>query len=92
MSVMGNPQILFLDEPTSSVDPKSRKDIWNILEKLKNDKKMITILTTHHLEEAEFLSDDISVLQFGKIIVKGTVNDIVRKFGVGYQIEIFPDS
>ncbi len=53
---------------------------------------MITILTTHHLEEAEILSDRLSVLSFGEIIVSGTVSKIKKTFGVGYEISIFPDS
>ena len=92
ISLMSKPTILFLDEPTSSIDPVSRKEIWDILLSLKKNKEMITILTTHHLEEAEILSDSISVLSFGEIIVQGTVEEIKKKFGVGYQIEIFPDS
>ncbi len=89
---MGKPTLLFLDEPTSSIDPVSRKEIWDLLLKLKQNKKIIIILTTHHLEEAEILSDRLSVLSFGKIIVSGTVEDIKKQFGVGYEINIFPDS
>lgn len=92
ISLIGNPQVVFLDEPTSSIDPKSRKDIWEVLLKLKENKDMIMVLTTHHLEEAETLSDSISVLFQGQIIVQGSVNDIKKKFGVGYQIDIFPTS
>ena len=92
ISLMSKPTILFLDEPTSSIDPVSRKEIWDILLSLKQNKEMITILTTHHLEEAEILSDSISVLSFGEIIVNGTVEEIKKKFGVGFQVEIFPDS
>lgn len=89
IGLIGNPSLLFLDEPTSSVDPVSRKEIWKILLELKKSKKMITILTTHHLEEAEILSDKISVLHFGKIIVSGTVEKIKKEFGIGYEIDIF---
>lgn len=65
ISILGKPDLLFLDEPTSSVDPASRKEIWNILEQLKKNKNMIIILTTHHLEEAELLSDHITILNRG---------------------------
>lgn len=57
ISLIGNPSLLFLDEPTSAVDPKSRKEIWDIILRLKENNKMIIVLTTHHLEEAELLSD-----------------------------------
>lgn len=89
---MGKPTLLFLDEPTSSIDPESRKEIWDILLNLKENPNMITILTTHHLEEAEILSDSLSVLSFGEIIVSGTVDKIKRSFGVGYEVCIFPNS
>ena len=88
ISIMSKPKLLFLDEPTSAIDPVARKEIWQILLQLKQNKHMITLLTTHHLEEAEFLSDSINVLGFGEILVSGTVEDIKRKFGVGYTIMI----
>ena len=68
ISLVGSPSLLFLDEPTSAVDPKSRKEIWDILLNLKMNRSMVIILTTHHLEEAELLSDYITVLAKGKII------------------------
>lgn len=68
ISIIGNENLIFLDEPTSSIDPVSRKEIWDILLTLKEDPNRIIILTTHHLEEAELLSDEISVLSFGKIV------------------------
>lgn len=68
ISLVGSPSLLFLDEPTSAVDPKSRKEIWDILLNLKMNRNMVIILTTHHLEEAELLSDYITVLAKGKII------------------------
>jgi len=68
MSLVHKPDFLFLDEPTSAVDPDSRADIWRILQKLRDEKReMITFLTTHHLEEAELLSNEIKVLVNGKI-------------------------
>lgn len=88
ISIISRPTLLFLDEPTSAVDPVARKEIWQILLQLKQNKNMITLLTTHHLEEAEFLSDKINVLGFGEILVSGTVEDIKRKFGVGYTLNI----
>jgi ATP-binding cassette subfamily A (ABC1) protein 3 len=89
MSLIGDPDLLFLDEPTSALDPVSRKDIWIILAEIKKtNPDMITILTTHHLEEAETLADNIIVLSGGKIRVKGTIADIKKAFGIGYVLEI----
>jgi ATP-binding cassette subfamily A (ABC1) protein 3 len=92
MSIIGNPNLLFLDEPTSALDPVSRKDIWRILLDIKSqNKNMITILTTHHLEEAETLADNIVVLAAGTIKIKGTINEIKREFGIGYDMEVISD-
>lgn len=91
ISIISKPNLLFLDEPTSAVDPVSRQDIWKILLELKQNKDMVMILTTHHLEEAEILSDNINVLGYGEIIVSGSVEEIKRKFGVGYNISIIGD-
>ncbi len=86
ISLINSPDILFLDEPTSAIDPQSRHEIWDLLLKLKNQKKMITILTTHHLEEAEKLADKISILSQGNFIVSGTVNYINSQFGLGISV------
>ena len=86
ISLISEPDLLFLDEPTSAIDSQSRHEIWTILKNLKDKSNMITLLTTHHLEEAEFLADDISILARGNIIVQGSVIDIKNKFGIGYSI------
>ena len=89
LSLIGGPNLLFLDEPTSALDPVSRKDIWRILQDIKSENKdMITILTTHHLEEAEFLADNIVVLAGGTIKFKGTINEIKKGFGIGYVLQL----
>ncbi len=68
IALLNKPDFLFLDEPTSSVDPNSRAEIWDFLKKLREEKSdTITFLTTHHLEEAELLSNEIKVLVKGQI-------------------------
>jgi ATP-binding cassette subfamily A (ABC1) protein 3 len=89
LALVGEPNLLFLDEPTSSLDPASRKDIWGILSAIKATRpNVITILTTHHLEEAETLADDIVVLHQGMVKVSGSIEHIKKAFGVGYIIEV----
>lgn len=74
ISLFDEPDFLFLDEPTSSIDPESRKEIWDFLLQLKTNRSdTITFLTTHHLEEAELLADKINVLVKGKIYCEGSV-------------------
>lgn len=71
MSLVHKPSIIFLDEPTTGLDPQSRKAMWDIVKSLK--KSGVTIfLTTQYLEEAEFLADHIAILQEGKIMLEGT--------------------
>jgi len=67
MALVGNSRILFLDEPTSGMDSYSRRIIWNILKRIKEQKRTI-ILTTHHLDEAELLADKIGIMAKGKLV------------------------
>lgn len=64
ISAIGHPSIIFLDEPTTGMDPKSRRQIWNLIKNLKKNRAMI--LTTHAMEEAEALSDRIAIIYEGK--------------------------
>jgi ATP-binding cassette subfamily A (ABC1) protein 3 len=64
MSLVGDSKIIFLDEPTSGMDAYSRRSIWNILIKIREDERTI-ILTTHHLDEAEVLADRIGIMSKG---------------------------
>ena len=74
------PSILFLDEPSASVDVELRKDMWNIVKKLKN-KGVTIILTTHYIEEAEELADRVAVINQGKIIIVEEKNELIKKLG-----------
>ena len=72
-------EILFLDEPTLGLDVLARKELWNIIKKLKG--KITVILTTHYLEEAEALSDEIGIMVKGKLVALGTAKEIKAKAG-----------
>lgn len=76
MALIGGSKIVFLDEPSSGLDPNSRRMIWDILEEVKNEKRTI-ILTTHHLEEAEHLAQRIGIMAKGKLLTVGT-NDYIK--------------
>ena len=86
-ALIGNPKILVLDEPSSGIDPKNRRDLWTLILSLKN-KNSIVLLTTHYLEEAEFLSEDVMILHKGEIDVRGTPTQITRKYGIGYRLSV----
>ena len=70
-ALMHTPQVLFLDEPTTGLDPATRKDVWQIIETLRRDENMTVFLTTHYMEEAAE-ADQIIILDHGKIIASGT--------------------
>ena len=74
------PKILFLDEPTASVDVELRKDMWDVVKKL-NKNGVTIILTTHYIEEAEELSDRVAIINDGKIILVEEKNSLIKKLG-----------
>jgi ABC-2 type transport system ATP-binding protein len=87
LALSSEADIIFLDEPTTGLDPVSRKELWDILKRIKKDH--LIILTTHYLEEAEELSDKIAVLDEGKLIAFGTIEDLRKKIGYPYAIKVF---
>lgn len=78
-AIIHNPQILILDEPTTGLDPKTRKKIWGIIRKLRKEYKITIFLTTHYMEEAAD-ADYITIIDKGKIIAEGTVLDLKNKY------------
>ena len=79
VSLLNRPEILFLDEPTTGLDPHSRLDLWNILKTLKDEGHTTLILTTHYMEEAESLCDHIIIIDDGKILKEGRLEDLLNE-------------
>lgn len=77
ISLINKPKILILDEPTTGLDPNARREVWNILHKLKEQKHTSLILTTHYMEEAEQLCDYIILIDHGVILKEGTVDELL---------------
>ncbi|MDR3217952.1 MAG: ABC transporter ATP-binding protein [Dysgonamonadaceae bacterium] len=77
VALLNHPKILFLDEPTTGLDPHSRLDLWNILKALKDQGETTLILTTHYMEEAESLCDHIIIVDEGKILREGKLADLL---------------
>jgi ABC-2 type transport system ATP-binding protein len=75
-ALVGNPQLLFLDEPTTGLDPQSRRQLWELISKFQAQGKTI-VLTTHYMEEAERLCDRVAIVDHGHIIALGTPRDLV---------------
>ena len=77
LSLINNPKILFLDEPTLGLDVIARKELWQVINELKG--KITIILTTHYMEEAENLSDRIGIMVKGSLIDVGTAEELIKK-------------
>lgn len=77
--LIGSPELLFLDEPTTGLDPESRRAIWELLARKKAEGISI-VLTTHYLEEAEFLADDVVILHDGVLAEHGTLDEIIARY------------
>lgn len=86
IALINNPAILILDEPTTGLDPNARRDIWNILEKLRKEGTTL-LLTTHYMEEAEALCDRIIIMYGGEIMAEGTLESLLKRFVTGEIIE-----
>jgi len=77
IALLNNARLLLLDEPTTGLDPTARREIWNILMSLKRSQGVSLILTTHYMEEAEFLCDRIIIIDKGQILAQGTLDELL---------------
>jgi ABC-2 type transport system ATP-binding protein len=75
--LMTEPKILFLDEPTTGLDPQNRSNIWKYIRSLKEESNLTLLLTTHYMEEAEELADYVGIIDYGKIVVEGTPRELI---------------
>jgi ABC-2 type transport system ATP-binding protein len=89
-ALVGDPDLLFLDEPTTGLDPQGRRQIWHLIEQFKRDGRTI-ILTTHYMDEAERLSDRVAIMDHGKIIALGTPRELIASIGVDHVVEFAAD-
>jgi ABC-2 type transport system ATP-binding protein len=85
-SLVGNPDLLFLDEPTTGLDPQSRRDLWEIIRNLRASGCTV-LLTTHYMDEAERLCDRIAIVDLGKVIALGTPRELIASLGGEHVIE-----
>ncbi|RDI23605.1 ATP-binding cassette domain-containing protein [Lentzea flaviverrucosa] len=90
MTLVGSPQVIFLDEPTTGLDPRSRRTMWQIVRELVASGVTI-FLTTQYLEEADELADRIAVLDQGKVVAEGTADELKRRMPGGHVLLQFTD-
>lgn len=84
IAFIGNSKLIYLDEPTSGMDTSARRHIWEMLKKYKNDR--VVVLTTHFMDEADFLGDRIGIMGEGRLICCGSSVFLKNKYGVGYNL------
>jgi ABC-2 type transport system ATP-binding protein len=87
MSLVNEPRVLFLDEPTAGLDPQVRREIYTIIEELKQERKTI-LLTTHYIEEAEKLCDRVAIVDQGRVIAQGTPRELKQRSAGTTRIEL----
>jgi ABC-2 type transport system ATP-binding protein len=85
-ALLHNPQVLFLDEPTVGLDPQNRRRLWEVIRRL-NQQGMTLLLTTHYMEEVEYLCDRIGIMDHGKLIEVGSLDQLRAKHGEGLVMQ-----
>ncbi len=90
-AIVGKPDLLFLDEPTTGLDPQSRRQLWEIIQGYKDQGKTI-LLTTHYMDEAEKLCDRVGVVDHGKLIALGQPRQLIDELGGGHVLEFELDT
>jgi len=85
-AIVGDPQLLFLDEPTTGLDPTNRRQLWEIIRRFREEGRTI-LLTTHYMEEAEQLCDRVAIIDHGRIIAEGAPRELISGLGAEHVIE-----
>src|SRR5678809_1227805 len=85
-ALVGDPDLLFLDEPTTGLDPQARRQLWDLIERFKTEGRTI-LLTTHYMEEAERLCERVAIMDNGKVIALGSPNQLIAGLGGEHIIE-----
>jgi ABC-2 type transport system ATP-binding protein len=86
-ALVGEPDLLFLDEPTTGLDPQSRRQLWDVVNEFKATGRTV-LLTTHYMDEAERLCDRVAVVDHGKVIALGTPKQLIQQVGGEHVLEV----
>ncbi len=87
LALINEPELIFLDEPSTGLDPQARRNLWDVVNRIKKMGKTI-ILTTHYMEEAQYLCDEVAIMDYGKIIAQGNPKDLIRQHGGDVIVEL----
>ncbi len=85
LALINRPELLFLDEPSTGLDPQARRNLWDLIHGIKAEGKTI-ILTTHYMEEAQHLCDEVAIMDYGKIIAQGSPDELIRQYSSGITV------
>jgi len=85
-ALVGDPELLFLDEPTTGLDPQSRRQLWDLINEFKSSGRT-TVLTTHYMDEAEMLCDRVAIVDHGKVIAQGSPRQLIESLGTEHVVE-----
>ncbi|XOV95049.1 MAG: ABC transporter ATP-binding protein [Bacteroidota bacterium] len=91
IAFLNQPEVLLLDEPTTGLDPTARREIWEILKKLRITYNTAMILTTHYMEEASYLCERIVIVDHGKVLARGTLDELLARYRNGEKISFTSD-
>lgn len=90
LALVNDPELCFLDEPTTGLDPRARRSIWDVIRRLRSEGRSV-FLTTHYLEEAELLADRIAIINLGRIVATGAPEEIIARFGRPARLRVIGD-
>jgi ABC-2 type transport system ATP-binding protein len=85
LALINRPELLILDEPSTGLDPQARRNLWDLIQGIKAEGKTL-ILTTHYMEEAQHLCDEVAIMDYGKIIAQGTPAELIRQYSRGITV------
>ena len=90
-AIVGDPELIFLDEPTTGLDPTSRRQLWDVVQSFRESGRTV-LLTTHYMEEAERLCDRVAIFDLGEVIAEGTPRELIRSIGAEHIVEFSVES
>jgi ABC-type multidrug transport system ATPase subunit len=91
MALIGDAKFIILDEPTSNLDLKSREKIWSLIKKIAQQKERCILISTQHIEEADFIGTKICIIKDGELSQYDTPENLKRKFGNGFKVKMVSD-
>jgi ABC-2 type transport system ATP-binding protein len=86
-ALVGEPELVFLDEPTTGLDPQSRRHLWDVIRGFRRERKTV-LLTTHYMEEAERLCDRVAIVDHGKVIALGSPRELIERLGGDHVVDV----